>query len=126
MIYGIGTDLILVARVRKVLQRFGARFARRILCDEELLELRESRVPERFLAKRFAAKEAFSKAIGTGIRRPVTWRYIRIGHDSSGKPIIEPHPALAAFMRERHIGAHHVSITDEQDLAAAVVVLERG
>ena len=124
MIYGIGTDLILVARVRKVLERFGARFARRILADEELLEMRASRMPERFLAKRFAAKEAFSKAIGTGIRRPVTWRYIRIGHDARGKPVIEPHPALAAYMRERNICAHHVSITDEHDLAAAVVILE--
>lgn len=124
MIYGIGTDIVSVPRVRGVLERRGERFARFILSEAELDEYARVRAPERFLAKRFAAKEAFSKAMGTGIRRPVSWRWIAVGHDRRGKPIIDPHPLLAAYMDERGIGGHHISITDEHDTAIAFVVLE--
>ena len=124
MIYGIGTDIVSVERVGAVFERYGERFARRILSDAELLDMARAPSAVRFLAKRFAAKEAFSKAIGTGIRRPVTWRFIAVGHDSLGKPLIDPHPLLAALMDERGIAAHHISITDERDVAVAFVVLE--
>jgi holo-[acyl-carrier protein] synthase len=125
MIYGVGTDIVRVERVRCAYARFGERFARRILSDEELQELARARFPEHFLAKRFAAKEAFSKAIGTGIRKPVTWRYICIGHDRRGKPEIHPHPALTDFMRARGINGSYVSISDEEHLAVAFVILEQ-
>lgn len=125
MIYGIGIDVISVARVAAALQRFGDRFAQRILAERELQDFRRRKAPERFLAKRFAAKEAFSKAMGTGIRTPVTWRYIEVGHDRRGKPLIVPHPLLAARMKEWDIGAAHISITDELDTAVAFVILER-
>ena len=125
MIYGIGTDIVSVARIGRVLERFGTRFLGRILSAREQEDYRRAPYAARFLAKRFAAKEAFSKAIGTGIRKPVTWRYICIGHDRRGKPIIEPHAELAALLRARGVVASHVSITDEQDVAVAFVVLER-
>lgn len=124
MIYGIGTDIVYVDRVAAVFERYGERFARKILSESELSDLSRAPSAARFLAKRFAAKEAFSKAIGTGIRRPVTWRFISVGHDRRGKPRIDPHPLLAALMEERGIGANHVSITDERDVAVAFVILE--
>jgi len=125
MIYGIGTDIISVARVRRALSRFGDKFAQRILAEREFADFRRRKMPERFLAKRFAAKEAFSKAMGTGIRAPVTWRYIEVGHDRRGKPLIVPHPLLEARMQEWGIGSAHISITDELDTAVAFVILER-
>jgi holo-[acyl-carrier protein] synthase len=125
VIYGIGTDIISVTRVGAAWQRFGERFAERILSPSELKEFHVRKRKENFLAKRFAAKEAFSKAIGTGIRTPVTWRYISIGHDRRGKPLIDPHPQLAAYMQDVGIVASHVSITDEQDFAVAYVILEK-
>jgi holo-[acyl-carrier protein] synthase len=125
MIYGIGTDIISVARIRQALARFGDKFAQRVLAEREFDDFRKRKMPERFLAKRFAAKEAFSKAMGTGIRTPVTWRYIEVGHDRRGKPLIVPHPLLEVRMREWGIGTTHISITDELDTAVAFVILER-
>jgi holo-[acyl-carrier protein] synthase len=126
MIYGIGTDIISIARIEAALQRFGERFAERVLSPSELREFHALKAKHRFVAKRFAAKEAFSKAIGTGIRKPVTWRYISIGHDRRGKPLIEPHPDLAAYLKDLRVSSSHVSITDEQDFAVAFVILEQG
>lgn len=125
MIYGIGTDIIAVARIEQALQRWGERFAQRILAQRELDDFLTRREPARFLAKRFAAKEAFSKAMGTGIRLPVTWRYIEVGHDRAGKPEIWPHPHLASMMLERGVAQAHISISDEKDVAIAYVILER-
>lgn len=125
MIYGIGTDVIAISRVEKALQRHGERFVLRILGAHELSEYRAQPHPARFVAKRFAAKEAFSKAMGTGIRKPVTWRYIQVGHDARGKPEIWAHEELQRVMQARGIGASHISITDERDFAVAFVVLER-
>lgn len=125
MIYGIGTDIIAVHRIEHALNQFGRRFAERILAPQELIEFDKIKMKNRFLAKRFAAKEAFSKAMGTGIRKPVTWCYIAVGHDPRGKPIIDAHPDLARRMDELGIVCSHISITDEQDTAVAFVVLEQ-
>ena len=125
MIYGIGTDIIAVHRIERALNQFGRRFAERILAPQELIEFDKHKMKNRFLAKRFAAKEAFSKAMGTGIRKPVTWCYIAVGHDMRGKPVIDAHPDLQGRMGELGIVASHVSITDEQDTAVAFVVLEQ-
>jgi holo-[acyl-carrier protein] synthase len=124
VIYGIGTDLIAVHRIERVFNQYGRRFAERILAPQELIEFDKQKMKTRFLAKRFAAKEAFSKAMGTGIRKPVTWCYIAVGHDKRGKPVIDPHPDLQRRMAQLGIVASHVSITDEQDNAVAFVVLE--
>jgi holo-[acyl-carrier protein] synthase len=124
VIYGIGTDIIAVHRIEHALNQFGRRFAERILAPQELTEFDKQKLKNRFLAKRFAAKEAFSKAMGTGIRKPVTWCYIAVGHDPRGKPIIDAHPDLARRMGELGIVRSHVSITDEQDNAVAFVILE--
>ena len=124
MIYGIGTDIVSVDRISKVLARFGERFAERILSESELAEFAHKRDPVRFLAKRFAAKEAFSKALGVGMRMPMAWRRMGVGHDSRGKPLIVCNAELGEFMRARGVREGHISIADEQDHAVAFVILE--
>lgn len=124
MIYGVGTDLIEVQRVARVLERYGERFARRILCEPELERFRAHRQPVAYLAKRFAAKEAFSKALGTGIHAPANWHGVWVSNLRSGKPVLEYTPALAAMLHKRGITRSHVSITDERGMASATVILE--
>ena len=129
MIYGIGTDLCDLRRMAQTLERRGDRFAERVLGPDELpvFHLRRSRHPARglrFLATRFSAKEAFSKAIGLGIRTPMTWSACQILNEPSGKPVIRLTGALAEWFEARQLLAH-VSVTDESDYVAAFVVVER-
>ena len=124
MIYGVGTDLIEIGRVERVLKRYGERFARRILCEPELRRFRAHRKPVAYLAKRFAAKEAFTKALGTGIHAPANWHGVWIVNLKSGKPVLEFSPELKLLLEERKIGGAHLSLTDERDMAAATVILE--
>ena len=124
MIFGVGTDIVEVARVEAALAEFGDAFAKRILHEKELAEFEASHIKPRFLAKRFAAKEAFSKAIGTGIRGAVSFQNIRVTHDDMGKPLLELSAEIQALMQEKNISATHVSVSDEKNLAAAFVVLE--
>lgn len=128
MIYGIGSDICDVRRIRSSLGRHGARFARRILSDLEYETwlARSQRWPERgvrYLATRFSAKEAFSKAIGLGMRMPMTWRACEIGKLPSGKPCVVLHGDLARWFAERKLKVH-VSVTDETDYAASFCVVE--
>ncbi|MDF1484368.1 holo-ACP synthase [Ramlibacter sp. H39-3-26] len=128
MIYGIGTDICDVRRVRASLQRHGERFARKILADGELAtwHARSQRWPERgvrYLATRFSAKEAFSKAIGLGMVMPMTWRACEIANQPGGAPAIVLHGALQDWFEARRLTAH-MSVTDETDYAAAFVVVE--
>ena len=128
MIYGLGTDICDVRRIRVSLERHGERFARRILSDAELAtwRMRSARWPERgmrYLATRFSAKEAFSKAIWLGMRMPMTWRQCEIGKLASGQPVIVLHGALKVWFDARGLSAH-VSVTDETDYAASFVVVE--
>ncbi len=125
MIYGIGTDIVESSRIAHSLERFGERFARRILTDSEWLEFNQSSKPILFLASRFAAKEALSKAMGTGLRHPVNLTYITITHDSLGKPYFEFHPDLHQLINDKGIKQHHLSISDEINMACAFVVLEK-
>lgn len=125
MIYGIGTDLVDPIRIARSLERYGERFARRVLADSEWPEYVKHVKPAVFLAKRFAAKEAFSKAVGTGLRAPVIFENIAIQHDAQGKPYFEFHQELADWIAQRGIVGHHLSISDELTLASAFVVLER-
>lgn len=133
MIYGIGTDICDIRRIRASLERHGERFAHKILSDGELAtwQARSQRWPERgvrYLATRFSAKEAFSKAIGLGMRMPMTWRLCEIdklpgGHPNAGKPCIVLHGGLKTWFEAKGLQAH-VSVTDETDYAASFCVVE--
>jgi holo-[acyl-carrier protein] synthase len=129
MIYGIGTDVCDVRRIRASLERHGERFALKILSDAEFAtwQQRSTRWPERgvrYLATRFSAKEAFSKAVGMGMRMPMTWRHCEIAKAASGQPHIVLHGELKSWFEARHLSAH-VSVTDETDYAASFVVVEQ-
>lgn len=124
MIYGIGTDIVEVARIAASIEQFGDDFAKRILADSELESYQESHIKARFLAKRFAAKEAFSKALGTGLRAPAIFQNIAVSHDELGKPMLVLAAELQAFLQAKNITKTHISISDEKNLAAAFVVLE--
>jgi holo-[acyl-carrier protein] synthase len=128
MIFGIGTDICDVRRMRASLERHGERFARKILSDGELAiwQARSARWPDRgvkYLATRFSAKEAFSKAIGLGLRLPMRWCDCEITNAASGKPEIVLHGALKTWFEARQLTAH-VSVTDETDYATSFVVVE--
>lgn len=129
MVYGIGTDIVQISRVEAALARSGPRFAEKVLGPQELekYHARSSRSPIRglrFLATRFSAKEAFSKAIGMGMRMPMTWRSAQILNDASGKPVVVCSGALADFMREQRLTAM-VSISDESDYGVAFVIVNQ-
>lgn len=124
MIYGIGTDIVNIARMAGLLARHGERAAQRLLTSGELSAFATHRAPARLLAKRFAAKEAFAKAAGTGLRAPVALTNIAVIHDGLGRPQFEFAPDLQDWLTARGIGASHLSISDETDMVAAFVVLE--
>ncbi len=124
MIFGIGTDIVRVARIREDLTRFGDRFAERILTATELQEFHQNANKANFLARRFAAKEAVAKALGTGFRKGVQLRDIEVTHDTQGKPMLEFHGQTQLFVQEKRIAVAHISLADEQDNAVAFVTLE--
>ena len=124
MIFGIGTDIVEVSRIEASIAQFGDEFAKRILADIEFASYQQSHIKPRFLAKRFAAKEAFSKALGTGLRAPATFQNIAVSHDDLGKPLLVLAQELQAFLVSKNITQTHISISDEKNLAAAFVVLE--
>jgi len=128
MIYGIGTDICDVRRIRASLERHGQRFAQKILSEPEFATwaARSQRWPERgvrYLATRFSAKEAFSKAIGLGMTMPMSWRACEVGKLPSGQPTIVLHGALKDWFETRGLNAH-LSVTDETDYAASFCVVE--
>ena len=124
MIYGIGIDVLEPQRVARLREKYGERFARRVLTPLEWPGYLRTARPVLFLANRFAAKEAFSKAMGTGFRYPVTLQCISVVQDAAGKPGFALHPNLERFVSSRGIVRHHLTISDEQSLACACVVLE--
>ena len=124
MIYGVGTDVVEIARIEQALARFGERFARRILCPPELRRFQGHRLPASYLAKRFAAKEAFTKALGTGIHAPANWHGVWVVNLPSGKPTLEFSLDLKNLMKQRGVTYAHVSLSDERGVAFATVILE--
>ena len=129
MIYGIGTDICDVRRIRAALERHGERFATKVLGPTELAiwHQRHRQSPERavrYVATRFAGKEAFSKAIGLGLRLPMAWHACEIVNHDSGQPAVLLHGTLQAWFAERGLSAH-VSVSDETDFATGFVVVER-
>ena len=130
MIYGIGTDLCDVRRIRASLERHGDRLAEKVLHANELAiwRARSQRWPDRgvrYLATRFSAKEAFSKAIGLGMRMPMTWRLCEIAKLPSGQPVVVLHGPLKEWFDARGLRAH-ITVTDESDHAASFCVVETG
>lgn len=125
MIYGIGIDVIQPHRVARLLEKYGDRFVKRVLTPLERPRFAHSVQPVLFLANRFAAKEAFSKAMGTGFRYPVTLQCISVVQNSAGKPSLAFNEALEAMVQRNGITGHHLTISDESNLACACVVLEK-
>jgi len=128
MIYGIGTDICDVRRIRASLKKNGDRFAARVLSDAEFKtwKARSARWPERgvrYLATRFSAKESFSKAIGLGMRMPMTWELCEIANESSGKPVLVLHGVLKDWCAQLRLQAH-ITVSDETDYAASFCVVE--
>jgi len=124
VIYGVGTDVVEIGRIEKSLARFGEKFAKRVLCEPELKRFRAHRLPAAYLAKRFAAKEAFTKALGTGIRSPANWHGMWVVNLPSGKPVLEFSEALKKLLEKKGVTAAHLSLSDEKGVAFATVILE--
>jgi holo-[acyl-carrier protein] synthase len=124
MILGIGTDIVSIARIRDTLDRHGAAFAQRILSDIELVALNVAKDPVAWLAKRWAAKEAFGKAAGSGIVSPLSLSGIGIGHDDAGRPLFVLNDAIAFHLQSRGVMRTHLTISDERDYAVAFVIFE--
>ncbi len=123
-VFGVGIDLVRVERLKALLERWGERFLQRVFTDGERQTCSAKRAPQGCFAMRFAAKEAFVKALGLGMRSPVQWRDIEVGNDNLGKPLIFLSPRAAEYCAQSGVTAWHLSLTDEGDYAAAVVVLE--
>lgn len=123
MIAGIGTDIVAVARLGTLYERHGERALEKVLAPTERADFEKSKDPARFLAKRFAAKEAFGKALGIGVATPATLPNIAVVHDELGKPAFAYAPELANYLAERGLVAH-LSISDEKEYAMAFVVME--
>ena len=124
MIYGIGTDIVEFSRIEAMWQRHGQRLAERLLSEAELPEFQSHAHPARFLAKRFAAKEAFAKAVGSGLRHPVSLSRISLSHDGLGKPVLQVDVTVRPYLAQLGISGHHLSISDERSTIVAFVVLE--
>ena len=123
MIFGIGTDIVRISRIQQALDRYGERFARRILVGQELADFQRTLHPARFLARRFAAKEAVVKAYGTGFTQGMTFQDIVVGHDAAGKPLLLLSGRALELQQEMGIGEKFISISDEQEYAVAFVTL---
>jgi len=124
LIFGIGTDIVKIQRIESGLARWNDKFAQRILHNHEFVEYKQLAKPANFLAKRFAAKEAAAKALGTGFRQGLCFSNIEIGHDGLGKPLLLFHGKGSELLETHHIIASHLSISDERDFVIAYVVLE--
>jgi holo-[acyl-carrier protein] synthase len=124
MIFGVGTDVVEIQRIESAIKRWGERFPRKILVDSEMKRFAGHRLPANYLAKRFAAKEAFVKALGTGIRAPASWHGVWVRNLPSGKPELEFSPALRKMLKDKGVTHAHVSLSDEKGVAFATVILE--
>lgn len=125
MIAGIGTDIVAIARIARALERHGERFAGKVLADSEQKACPQGPRRAAYVAKRFAAKEAFYKAFGEPPSEANTWHQLAIVNDASGRPRMEFGPLLAELMRARGVVRSHISLSDEHEHALAYVVLEK-
>jgi holo-[acyl-carrier protein] synthase len=125
MIFGIGTDIVKVARMQRNIERWGDRFAERILTSTEFDEFSATAKKANFLAKRFAAKEAASKAMGLGFQDGLELKHISILHEENGKPLLEFSGFAKNFLAENNINSAHLSLSDEKEYAVAFVAMEK-
>lgn len=125
MIHGIGTDLVHIPRMEERLLHHGMKFAQRILADSEFAEFQQSNKPAEFLSKRFAAKEATAKALGTGFRDGLSLKHIAVGHDDLGRPTIEYSGVGAELVKKFQIEHSLLSLSDEREYAVAFVTLTK-
>ena len=125
MIHGIGTDIVAIARMARLWARHGEALAARMLADDERERLRAQHDPARFLAKRFAAKEAAAKALGTGFRGGLSLRHIAVTNDALGKPLLRLDGRAAELADGFGVRAAHLSLSDEADYAVAFVIMTR-
>ena len=125
MIFGIGVDVLEAARINKSLERFGERFTRHLLMPQEMAQRARTRRPERFIAMRFAAKEAIVKAMGTGFAHGVWIRDVGVVQNEWGKPEVVFSERGERVRRQLGVGEGHVTLTDEAGLIVAVAVLMR-
>ena len=125
MIYGIGTDIVRVARMARNIEHYGARFAERLLHPQEYIEFLHQSRPAHFLAKRFAAKEAAAKALGTGFRDGVRFKDIYVAHDSYGKPVLQFSGVAAQRLQQLAVSGWHLSLSDEDEYAVAFVIFDK-
>lgn len=124
MIIGIGTDIVSIERISATYGRQGAAFTKQLLSESELAEFETVKVPGPWLAKRWAAKEAFGKAVGTGILVPLTLSGIGVGHSALGRPFFELAPVVQAHLKTLGVTRTHLSISDEREHAIAFVIFE--
>ena len=124
-IYGIGTDIVSIERIRAALGRHDERFARKVLSDTELEKFGSLKDGATYVAKRFAAKEAFFKALGASSSTANTWHQLSVVNDAVGKPSLACGPLLSASLHEKKISSTHVTLSDERTHAVAFVILER-
>jgi holo-[acyl-carrier protein] synthase len=124
MILGTGIDIVEVARLRRSLEKFGERFLRRILRPDEMAYCLAHKSPELYVAARFAAKEAISKAFGTGIGAEIGWQDIEVGRKESGEPFVILHGDGQKLLRKRSASKIHLSLSHTSQHAAAVAILE--
>ena len=124
-IYGIGTDLVNINRVQRLYNKYGQKFVDKILLPEEKKLLQADSNPVKFLANRFAGKEATAKAIGTGFSQGVTWKDIGMTKHRSGKPRLIFSEKMQALLAQKEISSAHISLTDDHPWAHALVILEK-
>ena len=125
MIHGIGTDIVAIARMARLWDKYGLALAARMLADDELLALQQHHHPARFLAKRFAAKEAAAKALGTGFRDGLSLRHIAVVNNALGKPELRFSGRAVQCVEAFSVVSSHLSISDEADYAVAFVIMSR-
>ncbi|MBN1831823.1 MAG: holo-ACP synthase [Deltaproteobacteria bacterium] len=125
MIYGIGVDLVNIERIEMVIDRWGKRFTDRVFTPQEIAFCSKRAFPPQSYALRFAAKEAFSKAIGLGIKKGLRWKDIEVFHSSAGRPCLRLHGRASELSRKEQIICSHLSLSDEEDYGIAMVVLEK-
>lgn len=125
MIFGVGVDIILIKRMDNAIQRWGERFINRIFTEQEQKLCLSRANPVAHFSMRFAAKEAFSKALGTGMKRGIRWQDIEIYHEQGRRPMIRLHGRSKELSESLGIENVHVSLSDDTDYAIAMVILER-
>jgi holo-[acyl-carrier protein] synthase len=125
MIHGIGTDIVAIARMRRLWDKYADALASRLLADDERIAMYSNADPARFLAKRFAAKEAAAKALGTGFRDGLSLRHIVVMNDALGKPVLRLDGRAAELAANFGVQSTHLTISDEADYAVAFVIMTR-